>query len=50
MLVDKNDISEEEKKEITGIINLARQYFINTYDAWQIVNNLKKYCYKKTSI
>ena len=50
MLVDKNDISEEEKKEITGIINWARQYFINTYDAWQIVNNFKKYCNKKTSI
>ncbi len=50
MLVDKNNISVEDKKEIVGIINWARQYFINTYDAWQIVINFKKYCNKKTSI
>lgn len=50
MLVDKNNISVEDKKEIVGIINWARQYFINTYDAWQIVINFKKYYNKKTSI
>ena len=50
MFIDKNNISVEDKKEIVDIINWARQYFINTYDAWQIVINFKKYCNKKTSI
>lgn len=50
MLIDKNDVSNEDKKEIINIINWSKQYFINTYDAWQIVMNFKKYCNKKTSI
>lgn len=50
MLIDKDDISNEEQKKIINIINWSRQYFINTYDAWQIVINFKKYCNKKTSI
>jgi len=50
MLIDKNNVSDEDKKEILNIINWSRQYFINTYDAWQIVMNFKKYCNKKTSI
>lgn len=50
MLIDKNDVSNEDKKEIINIINWSKQYFINTYDSWQIVMNFKKYCNKKTSI
>lgn len=50
MLIDKKDISDEDKKEIINIIHWARQYFINTYDAWQIVMNFKKYYNKKSSI
>ena len=40
MLIDKNDVSNEDKKEIINIINWSKQYFINTYDAWQIVMNI----------
>ena len=58
MLIDKKDISDDEKKdisdddkkEIINIINWTKQYFINTYDAWQIVINFKKYCNRKSSI
>lgn len=50
MLVDKNNISSDEKKAIIGIINWTKQYFINTYDAWLIITNFKKYYNKKTSI
>jgi len=50
MLIDKKDISDEDKKEIVNIINWTRQYFINTYDAWQIVMNFKRYCNRKSSI
>ncbi len=50
MLIDKKDISDDDKKEIINIINWTRQYFINTYDAWQIVINFKKYCNRKSSI
>ena len=50
MLIDKKDISGDDKKEIINIINWTKQYFINTYDAWQIVINFKKYCNRKSSI
>lgn len=50
MLIDKKETSEEDKKAITNIIHWTKQYFINTYDAWQIIINFKKYYYKKTSI
>lgn len=50
MLIDKEGVSDEDKKEIVNIINWARQYFINTYDAWQIVMNFKKYYNKNSSI
>jgi len=50
MLIDTKDVSDEDKKEIINIINWARQYFINTCDAWQIVMNFKKYYNKKSSI
>lgn len=50
MLMDKKDTSEEDKKAIINIIHWTKQYFINTYDAWQIVINFKKYYYKKSSI
>ena len=50
MLIDKNNISDKDKKEIINIINWSKRYFINTFDAWQIVMNFKKYCNKKTSI
>lgn len=50
MLVDKKDISDEDKSNIVNIINWTRQYFINTYDAWQIIINFKRYCSKKSSI
>lgn len=50
MLIDKKDISDEDKKEMVNIINWTRQYFINTYDAWQIVMNFKRYCNRKSSI
>lgn len=50
MLVDKNNISNEDKKEIMNIINWTKQYFINTYDAWQIIINFKRYCGRKSSI
>lgn len=50
MLIDKENVSDEDKKEITNIISWARKYFINTYDAWQIVMNFKKYYNKKSSI
>ena len=47
---DKKETSEEDKKAITNIIHWTKQYFINTYDAWQIIINFKKYYYKKSSI
>ena len=50
MLIDNKDISSDDKKEIINIINWTKQYFINTYDAWQIVINFKKYCNRKSSI
>ena len=50
MLVDNGDISNEDKKEITNIINWTKEYFINTYDAWQIIINFKKYFSRKSSI
>lgn len=50
MLIDKKETSEEDKKAITNIIHWTKQYFINTYDAWQIIINFKKYYYKKSSI
>lgn len=50
MLIDRKDISDEDKKEIINIINWTRQYFIYNYDAWQIVMNFKKYYNKKSSI
>lgn len=50
LLIDKNDISDKEKKEIINIINWSKKYFINTFDTWQIVMNYKKNCNKKTSI
>lgn len=50
MLIDKKVVTDEDKKEIITIINWTRKYFINTYDAWQIVINFKKYYNKKSSI
>lgn len=50
MLVDKNNIVNEDKKEIINIINWTRQYFINTYDAWKIIINFRRYYSKKSSI
>lgn len=50
MLVDKNDILDEVKKGIINIINWTRRYFINTYDAWQIIINFKENYDKISSI
>lgn len=50
ILIDKKTISDEDKKGIVDIINWARQYFVNTYDAWQIVMSFKKYYNRKSSI
>ena len=50
LLVEKKEISNEDKKEILYIIDWTRRFFINTYDAWLIIMNFKKYYSQKSSI
>lgn len=50
MYIEKNEVAEEQIKILKEIIEWTHKYFINTYDAWQIIINFKKYFNNQSSI
>ncbi len=47
---DKEELTDEDKKNIKNIIDWTKKYFINTYDAWKVIINFKKYYGQESSI
>src|SRR5699024_10879184 len=50
LFVEQNDLTEDELKFINNIIKWIKSYFVNIYDAWQIIIYFKNYFNKKSEI